>query len=118
MEFIKIIAPWLPVLAVVYILIKCRYFILALYYAIKRRVTGRVLSVPVSNEQPAVAVPATTVGSKYHELMGYKTLDIFSICLSNTETKYKDVEQRVRLNNEQMNKAFAELMSANRKIED
>ncbi|MDR2679729.1 MAG: hypothetical protein LBC47_02840 [Tannerella sp.] len=118
MEFIMIIAPWLPVLAVVYILIKCRYFILALYYAVKGKVTGRV-SVPVSNERPTVAVSPAAFVNNYHELMGYAALFIFSICLSNTENKYNDAEQReVRLNDEQMNRAFAELMSADRKIDD
>jgi hypothetical protein len=55
MEFIKLIAPWLPVLVIVYILIECRYFILALFYVIKRKISGHRPSTPLNDEPDAVS---------------------------------------------------------------
>jgi hypothetical protein len=78
--------------------------------------TDRILSGSVNNERPAV--PAVTGEVNYHDLMGYTALLIFSICLSNTENEYIDAKHRGKLDDEPMNKAFAKLMVAVRKIDE
>jgi hypothetical protein len=90
MEFIKLIAPWLPIPAIVYILIECRYFMLVLFYASKRKMSGHPFSAPLNDEPSVVSATA----DQYSRLMKCRALLIFNICLSNTKEKYVDAEHR------------------------
>ncbi|MDR3189519.1 MAG: hypothetical protein LBT94_10165 [Prevotellaceae bacterium] len=116
MEFIKIIAPWLPVLAAIYILIECRYYILALYLIVKKKLTTPALTASKQRIASEVTSPAPAkplINHPCQSLLNCEALMIFSSCLSNEGEEFDDKKNRVRFDNEQVNNAVSRLLKSN-----
>lgn len=121
MEIIKIIAPWLPVLVVAYIVIENRHAIAILYRIVKRKITGR--QAPALRQQPsaleaaspASAGAASAGGVMNHlcqQLLILPALAIFSVCLANEEDEFDDEKNSERFDNRVVNEAFSKLLES------
>jgi hypothetical protein len=118
MEFIKLIAPYLPYVAVAYILIECRSLLLLLYLVIKKKVAGWITHAPTDGKHsaateaaPAPAPVAVRVNLACQSLLAAPALSIFSICLSNEEKEFDDEKSRARFDNKSVNDTFSEQLS-------
>lgn len=115
MEFVKIIAPWLPFLAAAYILVECRYCILVLWHIVKRKIAGQqalaLRQQPSSLEGSPPAPAGEVMNHPCQRLLSFPDLAIFSICLAcDEEDELDDEKSSERFNNESVNEAFSKLL--------
>jgi septation ring formation regulator EzrA len=121
MEFIKIIAPWLPLFAVVYILVESRYYMLVLYRIIKRKIVAR--NIPAVSELTLTLESTSSARAKNlekhfsHYLLNLPALSIFSVCLANEDKKFDAEKSRGKFHNQSANDAFSKLLENGEEIQ-
>ncbi|MDR0687258.1 MAG: hypothetical protein LBF55_01055, partial [Prevotellaceae bacterium] len=119
MEIIKIIAPWLPVLVAVYILIESRYYMLVLYRIVKKKITGKPASV-LSTQVVTLKTTAPARESADHPcqyLLSCFCASIYSVNLGNEAEKFNDEESNKKFDDNSINEAFPKLLKSNEEIQ-